>query len=209
MEGFLTLSGSGEFELVERRSRFVALAVPVGGREQAEAFVAEIKQNNRDASHNVWAYLIDPGCMRASDDGEPSGTAGAPALEVLKKEELRGAAVVITRYFGGVLLGAGGLVRAYAAAARGAVSAAGIVKMALCSAFSVEVSYGDDGRVLYFLRDFGAVVTGSEYGDTVHFSFYVTSERAAGLLSGLAELTSGKAKVVSDGERFYPVGQAL
>lgn len=121
---YRTITKEADAEFTERRSRFIGHAMPVSSEEDALAFVAMIKEQHGDATHNVWAYNLKNGRQRYSDDGEPQGTAGPPVLEVLQKERLVDAAVVVTRYFGGVLLGAGGLVRAYSHGAKLALEAA-------------------------------------------------------------------------------------
>ena len=131
---YLTLGGQGEIEYVERRSRFLAHARPVTTEEEALAFLEQIRSKYWDASHNVYAYSLREGQIRRfSDDGEPQGTSGMPTLEVLTKSGITDAIIVVTRYFGGVLLGAGGLVRAYSHAARMAVDAAEVLTMRPCT----------------------------------------------------------------------------
>ena len=199
---FLTLKTEAEAVFVEQRSKFIATARPVENAGEAEAFISRIKQHYKDATHNVWAYFIDDGNMRASDDGEPSGTAGAPVLQVLKAGRIFKSAIVVTRYFGGVLLGAGGLVRAYGTAAKLGVEAAGIVTMTLCERFSATVEYADGDRVKNALQNSGAVFTGTDYTDKVIFQYYLPQEKSADLIHILAELTSGRAAIRCDGAAF-------
>ena len=147
------LRGSGEYELEARRSRFVGAVAPVGSEEAARAFVAGRRAAHPGARHHCFAYVIaDPPAERASDDGEPSGTGGAPILEVLKKRELSGAVAVVSRHFGGILLGAGGLIRAYGTAAARAVDAAGEATLVPYAIMAITVDYDLAGRLENELR---------------------------------------------------------
>lgn len=201
-ESYLTLKTEAEAVFIEQRSKFIATARPVENAGEAEAFISRIKQKYKDATHNVWAYFIDDGNMRASDDGEPSGTAGTPVLQVLKAGRIFKSMIVVTRYFGGILLGAGGLVRAYGTAAKLGVEAAGIVTMTLCERFTTTVEYGDGDRVKNALQNGGAIVTNTEYTDKVLFQYYLPQEKSADLIHVLAELTSGRAVICSGGTLF-------
>ncbi|MDP4120153.1 MAG: YigZ family protein [Bacillota bacterium] len=204
-DSYLTLKTEAEAVFVEQRSKFIATARPVENAEEAEAFISRMKPNYKDATHNVWAYFIDDGNMRASDDGEPSGTAGVPVLQVLKAGRIFKSAIVVTRYFGGILLGAGGLVRAYSAAAKLGVEAAGIVTMTLCERFTVTVDYADGDRIKNALQIGRAVITGTEYTDKVIFDYYLPREKAAAMTNLFAELTSGRALVTSSGTEFLDI----
>ncbi len=199
---YLTLRAEGRAAFTERRSRFLACAAPVADAEAAASFVAGVRESYRDATHNCWAWLVDGGHMRASDDGEPSGTAGTPMLEVLKKENLQKAAVVVTRYFGGVLLGAGGLVRAYSTAARLGVEAAGIVRMTPCRRFTLTAVYSDAGRIENALQQAGVQPENTVYTDSVTLVFSVESDRADALCAALKDLTAGRA-ALSEGEPVW------
>jgi len=205
MDSYLTLKTEAEAVFVEQRSKFIATARPAENAEEAEAFISRVRQQYKDATHNVWAYFIDDGNMRASDDGEPSGTAGTPVLQVLKAGRIFKSAIVVTRYFGGILLGAGGLVRAYGAAAKLGVEAAGIATKTLCEQLSVTVEYADGDRVKNALQTGGAVLTGTEYTDRVGFSCYLPQEKTAALNDTLAELTSGRAVIKSGGTEFLDI----
>ncbi len=202
VDSYLTLKTEAEAVFVEQRSKFIATARPVENAGEAETFILRMKQKYKDATHNVWAYFIDDGNMRASDDGEPSGTAGTPVLQVLKAGRIFKSAIVVTRYFGGTLLGAGGLVRAYATAAKLGVEAAGIVTMTLCERFLATVEYADGDRVKNALQNGGTVVTGTKYSDKVTFDFYLSVEKSVFITDMLAELTSGRAFLTSCGEEY-------
>ena len=202
---YLTLKTEAEAVFVEQRSKFIATARPVENAGEAEAFISRIKQQNKDATHNVWAYFIDDGNMRASDDGEPSGTAGTPVLQVLKAGRIFKSAIVVTRYFGGILLGAGGLVRAYGAAAKLGVEAAGIVTMTLCERFTATAEYADGDRVKNVLQNGGAVITATEYTDKVNVNYYLPQDKAARLTDALGETTSGRIIIISAGTEFLDI----
>ena len=148
MNTYTTLEKEGTATLVERRSEFIGYAAPVSNEDEAAAFVMRIKKKHADARHNVYAYVLRGGALkRYSDDGEPQGSAGMPVLDVLCKNGLDGAAVVVTRYFGGILLGTGGLVRAYSSAASAAVADAGIITYEEVVVLKMKCSYNDHARV--------------------------------------------------------------
>lgn len=168
MQEYTTILASAEDEFVERKSRFIGHIAPVETEEEAMAFIAQIKQQHRDATHNTYAYILKNGVKRYSDDGEPQGTAGVPMLDCIEKEGLVDVAVVVTRYFGGILLGAGGLVRAYSHGAKIAVDAAQRKLMTTCTLLGMELDYSFYGKLNYILPkyicrveqlDFGAVVS--------------------------------------------------
>lgn len=168
MQEYTTILASAEDEFVERKSRFIGHIAPVETEEEAMAFIAQIKQQHRDATHNTYAYILKNGIKRYSDDGEPQGTAGVPMLDCIEKEGLVDVAVVVTRYFGGILLGAGGLVRAYSHGAKIAVDAAQRKLMTTCALLGMELDYSFYGKLNYILPkyicrveqlDFGAVVS--------------------------------------------------
>ncbi|MDD4571593.1 MAG: YigZ family protein [Clostridia bacterium] len=149
MQTYFTIRGKGEAELIEKKSRFIGYAYSVASEEEAVEFVESIKAKHSDATHNVYAYQAgeQDEIQRSSDDGEPSGTAGRPVLEVIKKSNLKNTAVVVTRYFGGVLLGAGGLVRAYSRVAALALKKAGVVEKIPAKGYSLTMDYNFWGKV--------------------------------------------------------------
>lgn len=153
MREYRTVAGRGEAEIIVKKSRFIGQVCPVNSEEEAAAFVAEIKRKHYDAAHNCHAWIIDPLNQRSSDDGEPAGTAGRPILEVLRKENLEQVAVVVTRYFGGVLLGANGLVRAYSQACKAGLEAAGMGRMLPHRKLTVAVDYALYGRLENQIRE--------------------------------------------------------
>lgn len=200
---YKTVRTKSDAELIEKKSRFIAHIAPVTSEAEALAFLEEIRTENRSATHNVYAYILrENNIMRYSDDGEPSGTSGVPTLEVLRKEGLTDCIAVITRYFGGTLLGAGGLVRAYSKAAKMGVDAAGIVTRALCREISVTVDYGMSGKIQYSISESGLTLRDSEYGDKVTFRVIVPTEECDKFLADMTEVSFGQA-VLSVGEEEY------
>lgn len=190
-------------EFVERRSRFVGHIAPVQTEQEALAFLEEVRAQNREANHNCYAYVLREGQIkRYSDDGEPQGTAGMPILEVLLRNELVDACVVVTRYFGGVLLGAGGLVRSYSTGASLAVKAGGILHMAPCVSFIVEADYSLYGKLSYLLPQFHIEVQESSFGEKVRLVLLIRADRYEAFLKELQELSSGQLEPFVLGERY-------
>lgn len=202
---YLTLLGEGTARFTERKSEFIGRAAPAADAGEAEAFIARIKAENADASHNAWAYRIDDSAMRASDDGEPSGTAGAPLLRVLCTCGLCRAAVTVTRHFGGILLGAGGLIRAYGEAAAQAVKAAGVVTVAPFSRFLLRLPYSLEGKARSALRQMGAEVLGCEFTDEVRLDVCVPEESGERLRLVMADLSAARARTEYTGRTFRPL----
>ena len=180
---YKTVAHGAAAEYVEKRSRFIATVSPVDDDDRAREFVAAVKKKYPDARHNVYAYLTLDGMTRYSDDGEPKGTAGLPVLGVLQKQELYGVAVVVTRYFGGVLLGAAGLLRAYTKAAADGVEAAGVVTVRPYSRINVNVSFSDAERVRYELSKHGLPEYDVDYSESVTFRLLVPEERTDHLIA--------------------------
>ena len=176
-----TIVRDGCWEQTIQKSRFICTLRKVASEEAAQEFVKELKKQYWDATHNCSAYVVDAAHMRSSDDGEPSGTAGIPMLEVLKRQQLVGVAAVVTRYFGGVKLGTGGLVRAYGGTVAGALSAVGLARRVLLGTYGFDVALADSGRVanvLYQQSRYPLVDT--DYGDKATFYLRLpASEKAA------------------------------
>ena len=174
MQEYKTLKQQGKGEYEEHRSKFIGNAFPVKTEKECIDLIAKIKQENFGARHNVYAYVLrDNNICRYSDDSEPHSTAGLPTLDVIKKNGLVDVLIVTTRYFGGVLLGTGGLVRAYTAAAKAAVENAGIAVMRQCYTCSIDCSYSDYQILEQQLADLGANLTGNEFTDEVKITFTV------------------------------------
>lgn len=180
-------------EMEERKSIFIGHAKPVSTEEEAKQFVAEKKAEYADATHNVYAYLLNGGAIaRFSDDGEPQGTAGMPVLNVLKMSGACDLAVVVTRYFGGILLGAGGLVRAYSASARLALDEAGIAVYEQFALVRIRVSYSDYQKLTVALQKLGASEESADFGEDVSVMTALEADRTGELTALVSELTYGK-----------------
>ena len=203
MDQYRTVKNEAEDEFVERRSRFIGRVKPVKTEEDAVSFIRACKSKYWDASHNVYAYSLREGSVRRySDDGEPQGTAGVPVLEVLQKSGVTDLVVVVTRYFGGVLLGAGGLVRAYSHGAKIALDAGRIITMALCQTAELVCDYNQYGRLLSLIPEAGGVVTDTQFTDVVEISFQIPGESLPALNRKLADATSGSVQAPAAGELF-------
>ena len=195
MDQYRTVKNEAEDEFVERRSRFIGRVKPVKTEEDAVSFIRACKSKYWDASHNVYAYSLREGSVRRySDDGEPQGTGGVPVLEVLQREGLTDLVCVVTRYFGGVLLGAGGLVRAYSHGAKLAVDAAERMTMSECTELALEFGYDLYGKISYLLPQFHAQTTFSDFGAVVRLQVLVKDCFVPSFEKALAEGTSALVK---------------
>lgn len=194
VEKYKTILAQAEAEIVEKKSRFIATVRPVKTEEEARSFIDELKKKYWDATHNVFAYQIGERneIQRFSDDGEPQGTAGMPVLNVLKGEDVKDTAIVVTRYFGGTLLGTGGLVRAYGKAAKEGLLAAGIAELVLYSRYFVTVDYTDSGKVQYEILQDGHVLHDTQYTDQVQFCVLVGSEQSEAFEKKMLDIMKGK-----------------
>ncbi len=195
MTPYQTVKHYAEAEITEKKSRFIATVSPVQNDEEARAFVDSVKKKYPDARHNVYAYLTVDGMTRYSDDGEPKGTAGLPVLNVIMKKELKGAAVVVTRYFGGILLGAPGLLRAYTAAATAGIEAAETVTVKSYDVIEITVPFSISEKVRYELSFFDLPEYKTEYTEKVKYILNVPSETAEKLTAKITDVTSGKAEI--------------
>ncbi len=202
LKPYKTVARPAQAEYVEKKSRFIATVSPVADDDEARAFVAEVKKRYPDARHNVYAYLTLDGMTRYSDDGEPKGTAGMPVLEVIKKQQIVGCAVVVTRYFGGILLGAAGLLRAYTKAASDGVEAAGVVTVKPYTGIDVTVSFSDAERVKYELSRMDLPEFKTEYLDAVTFKLLVPAEKTDDVVSRVTKITAAKAKISVTGTQM-------
>lgn len=193
MQEYKTVEKEASDFFIEKKSKFIGYAKPVKTQEEAVEFISKIKSKHWDATHNVYAYVLrENNIQRYSDDGEPSGTAGVPVLDVMLKESLVDVCVVVTRYFGGTLLGAGGLVRAYSHTSKIALEAAGIITMAQCSVMSAEVDYSFYDRLNILLSDFSAVILNTSFSDKVCVEFSVKENIVDLLNVKLIDVSNGK-----------------
>ena len=205
MTEYYVPTGAGESEYVEKRSRFLGHVRPVCSEDEARVFVAEMKKKYYDARHNCWCYLLKDGPERYSDDGEPQGTAGIPMLEVFRREGVTNLVCVVTRYFGGVLLGAGGLFRAYTKSAKDALDAAG--RSVVCRWVQLEIpcSYAALERYKQEIAAFDGAVAGMDYGAGVSIRALLPEERSDAFRARILDLSGGAVEPAVTGESFQAV----
>lgn len=207
MDEYLVPSEYGEDEFVEKKSRFIGRIWPVETEEEALARIQEMKKKHYDATHNCWAYIIRDGAVRFSDDGEPGGTAGMPMLQVLQREGLFNAVCVVTRYFGGILLGAGGLVRAYTKGAKIAVDAAGKSMKRVWTVLYVPCPYSFYERVRLEAEGFGGIVRKADFGAEVELELLFPEAKTQEFLDRLTDMTAGTVESMEIGQEYraFPV----
>ncbi|MBQ9113079.1 MAG: YigZ family protein [Clostridia bacterium] len=202
-DSFTTLAGNARVEFEEKKSVFIGHAIRTDSEEEALTFVKKIKKEYNDATHNVFAYTINKGIIaRYSDDGEPQGTSGMPTLDAIRKSGVDNACVVITRYFGGTLLGAGGLVRAYSHTASLALEAAGIVTYEPYSEYELKCGYSEYQKYSAYFGDIGAVIDDTVFEADVTVRFAVKRREADGVLKKISEMSYGKDMPMLLGERY-------
>ena len=193
MQEYLTVAKETEDEFTVKHSRFIGYIKPVTTQEEAVEFINSKKSKHWDATHNVYAYILRDGQIRRySDDGEPQGTAGIPVLDVLQKEGLTDCVVVVTRYFGGILLGGGGLVRAYSHAAKLAVDASGVIKMSMCVRAECECDYGYYGRLASLIPECGGTIENSEFTENVKVTFTMPQNLYGSFCAKFVDSSLGK-----------------
>lgn len=202
MEEYLVPTGYGEDEFIEKRSRFIGRIWLVETEEEALSKIQEMKKQHYDATHNCWAYIIHGGAVRFSDDGEPGGTAGMPMLQVLQREGLNNVVCVVTRYFGGILLGAGGLVRAYTKGAKIAVDAAGKSIKRVWTVLYIPCPYSFYERVKLEMEAFGGILRSTDFGAEVDMEILFPQANAQLFLDRLTDLTSGTVEGMEIGQEY-------
>lgn len=206
MNEYKTVEFENSDEFIEKKSRFIGYVKPVKTQSEAVEFVNSIKSKHWDATHNVYAYVLkENNIQRYSDDGEPSGTAGVPVLDVILKNELVDVCVVVTRYFGGTLLGAGGLVRAYSHGSKIAVESGNIIIMAPCKILSVSVDYNFYERLNILLNDFGANIEKTDFSDRVEVVFSLKEQSVNLLSEKLTDMSNGIYHLNEIGEKFAKI----
>ena len=190
---YCTISEAAEASFIEKRSEFIGYIAPVKTNDEAVEFINSIKARHRKARHNVYAYILrQDNISRYSDDGEPQGTGGVPVLNVLQKRGLTDVCVVVTRYFGGILLGGGGLVRAYSHTAKIALDAGGIITMALCKIVKVQADYNFYGRLVPLICEEGGIVEDTQFTDNVEVTFRIPQDKVPFFESRLVDVSCGK-----------------
>lgn len=203
--GYRTIKQEASDEFIEKKSTFIGHIKRVQSEEEAKNFINKIKSDHREARHNVYAYVIGEnlGIQRYSDDGEPQGTGGIPVLEVIKKAEITDACVVVTRYFGGILLGAGGLTRAYTKGAAIAIKASGIVEKVSAARVTIEIEYELLGKLQYLIEQKGWFLEGIDYGERVILEIIGEEEANRELIEEVSALSKGKAKCSVEDYKLY------
>ena len=204
LQKYITIKEYACPDFVERRSRFIGYIKPVTTEAEALDFISSIRAKHWDATHNVYAYVLrEQNTCRYSDDNEPQGTAGMPVLDVIRKSGLTDVCIVVTRYFGGILLGGGGLVRAYSHSASLAVEAAGMLLMRGCAECSLECTYNQYGRLSSLVPENGGTVDNADFSDKVTLFFHIPTEELQRLQKLVTDATSGTVEIVMDEEKYY------
>ena len=206
LKPYKTLLTRSRDEFIVNKSRFIGHGAPCETEEEALRFLNEIRAAHKDATHNCYAYIIgtNMGVMRYSDDGEPGGTAGMPIIEVMKARQITNCVVVVTRYFGGVLLGAGGLVRAYSQSAACAINACGVGVIHPTARYIMEVPYPALGRVEYFLKGQPVIIEDKAFSDVIVFTLVIKSVDEDGFVNALTGATDGKIEAIRMEEIYMP-----
>ena len=208
IKGRITLYKRAEAEIVEKKSRFIGHATPVKSEAEAAEFVAEMKKKYADATHNVYAYYLNGGAVaRCSDDGEPQGSSGYPTLNALKTSGASDLCVVVTRYFGGTLLGTAGLARTYAAAARAAIDEAGFAVYEKFNIVMIEVGYSEYQKLTVLLKNEGIAEEDTDFGEFVTVTCAMMDSSLDKISSAVRDMTSGKGKfeIICEEERLRPI----
>lgn len=203
LKEYKTVKKAAVAEFIERRSRFISTIKPVTTEDEALNLIEQMRSKYHDATHNVYAYIIsDNNICRYSDDGEPSGTAGIPVLDVLRKEGLTDVAIVVTRYFGGILLGGGGLVRAYGASAKCGVDAGGIIKRVLCNIVKIETDYTTFGKVQYETMGKGYTIKDTIYEANVILYVYCETDDTENYINFIRDITNARVTCEVVGQEY-------
>ena len=200
---YMTLKDRGQDEFTEKKSRFIGYAAPVASEEEAVTFIHEIRSKHRDARHNVYAYIVNKDGVlnqRYSDDGEPQGTGGMPVLDVIQKQGLINCCIVVTRYFGGVLLGASGLVRAYSHGAAIAVEAAGVLKVVKCTLVKIDIPYSLYDKVAKYMEEAGYTQESADFAESVVLVYSIPDRQVSAAIEQITDMTNGRAAA----ERLLP-----
>lgn len=198
---YLTIKNPAKYEFTVKRSKFIGHAKPVSNEQEALEFIENIKTKHRDAKHNVFAYVLKNGNIsRYSDDAEPSGTAGKMALEAIAKSNLFDIAIVVTRYFGGILLGTGGLSRAYFKAAKEAINLAGSAKITLCTQVKITCNYTAYDKILNLALKFGAIVNEKDFANEINFKISIPNKNLESFKKRFLDSfhSAGKIKIIGE-----------
>mgnify|MGYP001052624345 CR=1 FL=1 len=202
MEDYLVPGGQAQAEYIEKKSRFIGQVFPITTEQEAKATIERVRRQHYDARHNCWCYILKSGQKRYSDDGEPQGTAGQPMLNVFERERVVDVLCVVTRYFGGVKLGAGGLARAYAKAAADGANAAKIVKYVLCVFAETAADYEQYAKILKFAESKKYKVVDTRFSESADVRFAVPEERFSSFGKDLADFFGGKLQAKTSGRGY-------
>ncbi|MBE6728720.1 MAG: YigZ family protein [Ruminococcaceae bacterium] len=205
MQGYLTIESACQGEYEEKRSKFIANIIPIATEEEALLFVKEMKTKYWDAKHNVFAYILKTGTARFSDDGEPHSTAGKPVLDIITKNDLTNICVVVTRYFGGILLGTGGLVRAYSEATKNALNNADIIEMGLITKLATCCDYQQYNRIVPFIENNNAIVVNTVFEENVLIEFTIEDSKKEKFETAFTDAFFGKLVLEEKGKIFSKV----
>ncbi len=201
-EIYISVENEATAEIVEKKSRFIANIRHVESEGEAMQFVDKIRKEHYNARHNVYAYILSSGIKKYTDDGEPSKTAGLPILEMLEKQGITDVVCVVTRYFGGTLLGTGGLVRAYTEAAKESLSASGVVQMTRCTLFELKVPYANLGSVEYLIKSSGAHCEEKNYTEAISMIVSIERTKAMSLMESIQNEFGGCVDISTKGEVY-------
>ena len=209
MDEYLVPTAYGEDEFIEKKSRFIGRVWPVETEEEALEKIQEMKKKHYDATHNCWAYIIKDGPVRFSDDGEPGGTAGMPMLQVLQREGLYNIVCVVTRYFGGILLGAGGLVRAYTKGAKIGVDAAGKSMKRVWSVLYLPIPYNYYERVKLEVSAFGGIIRDTQFGADIELELLFPEAQLQPFLDRITDMSAGTIEGMQTGQEYraFPISK--
>ena len=205
MQEYFIPAGAGEASFTEKRSEFLGHVRMVETEDEAKSFIADMKKKYYDARHNCWCYIIRGGAVRYSDDGEPQGTAGIPMLEVFKREGIENVVCVVTRYFGGILLGAGGLLRAYTKSAKDALDAAGVSVVRRWVETELACTYSAFEKLKGEVASYDGVISDIEYGADVMIRTLIPEEKSEAFAARIFDVSSGTVTVHTTGEAFRPL----
>lgn len=205
-DSYITIANESTFELIEKKSKFIGYIKHIESEKDAVDFINEIKTKHWDARHNVYAYILkEHNLSRYSDDGEPHGTAGVPVLDILKKNNLQNVVVVVTRYFGGILLGTGGLVRAYSQAATGAIKSSEIIKMSICCKCELVCDYNQYQKISNIIKECTGIIDDTIFSQEITLYFHIKKENTTDLSKKLLEISSGTLNYKVINENFYKI----
>lgn len=204
-EAYKIVFESGQDEIVEKKSRFIGITFPIDNEEEALTYIEDIKKKYWDARHRCFAYVVGENMelQRFSDDGEPQGTAGKPILDVLLNNEIHNCLIIVIRYFGGTLLGTGGLVRAYSQSAKAAIDKSDIIEKKRGILLNIETDYNSIGKIQYLLGNRNLEIWKSDYADTVKLQVLVPANEEENIIAEVTEVTSGKAVMNKEKELFF------